>query len=101
MSGSNLRGILAADPELGAANVVAKLLEHGADPAGPGITFDTAVDGHPAWEDLPLGKLDERVNARAAWLHAYGIKPRDPVAVYVSSAADCFLNFMALTRLGA
>ncbi|HEU4425532.1 MAG TPA: class I adenylate-forming enzyme family protein, partial [Pilimelia sp.] len=101
MTAKNIRALLAADPDLGAGNVLVKLLEHGADPQGPGITFDVEVDGHPAYAPLTLGQLHERVAARAAWLHAYGIKPRDPVAVYATSAADCFLNFMALNWLGA
>lgn len=91
---SNLRALLAADPELGAGNVVTRLLELGADPDGPGLAFDTEPP-------LSLGQLDERVRGRAAWLHERGVKPRDPVAVYVSSSADCFLSFMALNRLGA
>jgi 3-aminoavenalumate diazotase len=99
--GTNLRAALAADPELGAGNVLLKLAEHGADPAGPGITFDVPVDGRPAWTALPLGELTERVAARAAWLDGHGIAPRDPVAVYATSAADVLLNFAALTWLGA
>jgi acyl-coenzyme A synthetase/AMP-(fatty) acid ligase len=101
MTGPNLRATLAADPGLGAGNVLAKLAEHGADPDGPGITFDTEVAGHPAWTPLSLGKLERRVAARAAWLHAREVRPRDPVVVYVDSAADCLLSFLALTRLGA
>src|SRR5580704_13997098 len=101
MSTGELRTRFAADRELGAGNVLRKLREHGADPAGPGITFDVPVDGHSAWVPLTLGDLEERVAARAAWLHAHGIRPRDPVAVYVTSAADCLLSFLALTWLGA
>jgi acyl-coenzyme A synthetase/AMP-(fatty) acid ligase len=101
VTAKNLRAALAADPELGAGNVLLKLREYGAAPDGPGITFDTAVDGRPPWTPLTLGVLDERVAARAAWLHERGVQPRDPVAVYVTSAADCFLNFFALARLGA
>jgi acyl-coenzyme A synthetase/AMP-(fatty) acid ligase len=97
----NIRATLAADPDVGAGNVLPKLLEHGADPAGPGITFDVEVDGRPAWHPFTLGELDERVAARAAWLHGHGIGPRDPVALYVSSSADTFLTFLALSRLGA
>jgi acyl-coenzyme A synthetase/AMP-(fatty) acid ligase len=97
----NIRAALVADPELGAGNVLPKLREHGADPDGPGITFDTPVDGRPAYEPLTLGALEERAAARAAWLYAYGVRPRDPVAVYVTSAADVFLNFFALARIGA
>lgn len=100
-SQAQLRARLAADPELGAGNVLVKLREHGADPDGPGITFDVPVDGRPAWTALNLGELTERVAARAAWLHERGIGPRDPVAVYAASAADVLLNFAALTWLGA
>jgi acyl-coenzyme A synthetase/AMP-(fatty) acid ligase len=96
-----VRAALRADPEVGAGNVLQKLIEHGAGLDGPGITFDVDVDGHPAWEPLTLGGLRDRVAARAAWLHEHGVGPRDPVAVYVSSSADCLLNFMALTWLGA
>jgi len=101
VTAKNIRAALAADPDLGAGNVLPKLLEHGADPDGPGMTFDVAVDGLPAWEPLTLGTLYDRVAARAAWLHRYGIRPRDPVAVYATTAADCFLTFMALNCLGA
>jgi acyl-coenzyme A synthetase/AMP-(fatty) acid ligase len=97
----SFRVALADDPELGAGNVLVKLAEHGAAPDGPGISFDVAVDGHPAWRPLTLGALRERVAARAAWLHAAGIRARDPVAIYVTSSADCLLNFMAMTWLGA
>ncbi|WUH92903.1 acyl--CoA ligase [Streptomyces sp. NBC_00433] len=101
MTGSNIRARLAADPELGAGNVLPKLFEHGADPEGPGAAFDTPVDGLPAWQQLSLGQLRERVAARAAWWHEHGIGPRDPVAIHVSDAADCLLNFLALAWLGA
>ncbi len=101
MTVKNFRAGLAADPQLGAGNVVATVLAHGASPDGPGLTFDTEVDGRPAWQPLTLGELDERIDARAAWLHQRGIKPRDPVAVYVTNAADQILQFFALTRLGA
>lgn len=101
MTGTNIRARLAADPGLGAGNVLHKLFEHGADPDGPGVAFDVPVDGHPAGQALTLGLLHERVAARAAWWHAQGVGPRDPVAVHVSSSADCLLNFLALTWLGA
>ncbi|MFI0944272.1 class I adenylate-forming enzyme family protein [Streptomyces sp. NPDC021020] len=101
MTGSDIRARLAADPDLGAGNVLPKLFEHGADPGGPGAAFDQPVDGHPAGSELTLGGLRERVAARAAWWHERGIGPRDPVAVYVSGSADTLLTFLALTWLGA
>jgi acyl-coenzyme A synthetase/AMP-(fatty) acid ligase len=97
----NIRVALADDPDLGAGNVLMKLREHGAAADRPGITFDVGVDGHPAWAPLSFGELCDRVAARAAWLHQQGIKPRDPVAVYATSAADCLLTFMALNWVGA
>ena len=101
MSSNSLRGILAADQDLGAGNVVMRLLEHGADPDGPGLTFDVAVDAHPAWTPLTLGQLDERIRARASWLHAHGVGWRDPVAVFGTTSADVILTFMACNRIGA
>ncbi|MBV1856088.1 class I adenylate-forming enzyme family protein [Catellatospora tritici] len=101
MSSTNLRAILAADTDLGAGNVITRLLAHGADPNGPGLTFDVDVDGHPAWQPLTLGQLDERVAARAAWLHQHGIGWRDVIAVYASTSADVLLTFLACNRIGA
>ena len=101
MSATNLRAVLAADPELGAGNVLLRLAEHGADMDLPRVTFDTGVDGIPAWTPLSLRTLTERVAARAEWFARHGIGRRDPVAVYVTSAADVVLNFLALTWLGA
>ncbi|MEZ0114305.1 acyl-coenzyme A synthetase/AMP-(fatty) acid ligase [Catenulispora sp. EB89] len=101
MTAPGIRAALAADPGLGAGNVLHKLIEHGAPLDGPGMTFDTAVDDHPAGHALTLGELRDAVAARAAWLSAQGVGPRDPVAVYVTTAADCFLHFMALNWLGA
>ncbi|QLQ36177.1 class I adenylate-forming enzyme family protein [Micromonospora robiginosa] len=101
MRTKGLRGALAADTELGAGNVLARVLAHGADPDGPGLTFDTEVDGRPAETPLTLGELDRMVAARAAWLHERGVRRRDPVAVWAGAAADMVLSFLALTRLGA
>jgi acyl-coenzyme A synthetase/AMP-(fatty) acid ligase len=96
-----IRAQLAADPSVGAGNVLRTLLEKGVDPATPTLTFDTVVDGHPAWQVLGLGELDARVRARAAALHALGVRPHDPVVVSATDAADVVLCFLALTRLGA
>ena len=101
MSAKNLRAVLAADQELGAGNVLLRLAEHGADMDMPRVTFDTEVDGIAAWTPLSLRTLTERVAARAEWFGRHGIGRRDPVAVYVTSAADVILNFLALTWLGA
>jgi acyl-coenzyme A synthetase/AMP-(fatty) acid ligase len=97
----NIRAALAADPALGAGNVLPKLIEHGTDPQRPTLTFDVAVDGIPAWTALSLRTLTERVAARAQWFQHRGVRPRDPVALYPTSSADVLLNAYALMRLGA
>ncbi|MGH3266431.1 MAG: AMP-binding protein, partial [Trebonia sp.] len=101
MSAGNLRALLTADQELGAGNVLLRLAEHGADMDMARVTFDTEVDAIAAWTPLSLRTLTERVAARAEWYRRHGIGRRDPVAVYVTSAADVFLNFFALSWLGA
>ncbi len=97
----SLRAQLAADPSVGTGNVLATVIALGADLDGPGLTFDTAVDHFPAEHPLTLGELDERVQARTAWLQAHGIGRRDVVAIWATEAADIVLSFLALTRVGA
>jgi acyl-coenzyme A synthetase/AMP-(fatty) acid ligase len=101
VSAGNLRAILAADTELGAGNVLVRLAEHGADMDAPRVTFDAGFDDIAAWTPLSLRTLTERVAARAEWFARHGVGRRDPVAVYVTSAPDVLLNFLALTWLGA
>lgn len=101
MNPKNERVELAADQRLGVGNVVTTLLERGTGLDAPTLTFDTDVDGHPAWQALSLAELGDRVAARAAALHTLGIRPRDPVAVFVTTGADQVLSYLALVRLGA
>lgn len=101
MNPKNERAELAADQALGIGNLLTALVARGDGLDEPTLTFDTEVDGHPAWQPLSLAQLGERVAARAAALHGLGIKPRDPVAVFVSCAADQVLSYLALARLGA
>lgn len=97
----SLRAQLAADPAIGAGNVLATVIAQGADLSGPGLTFDTAVDQFPAEHPLTLGELDDRVQARTAWLRDQGIGRRDVIAIWATDAADIVLSFLALTRVGA
>ncbi|QMU75758.1 acyl--CoA ligase [Streptacidiphilus sp. PB12-B1b] len=101
MNTRNDRAELAADQTLGVGNILTALIERGHGLDLPTLTFDTDVDGHPAWQAFTLAGLGERVAARAAALHALGVKPRDPVAVFTTDAADQVLNYLALARLGA
>jgi acyl-CoA synthetase (AMP-forming)/AMP-acid ligase II len=97
----NIRALLAADPDVGAGNVLTTRISLGLGLDTPRIGFDTEVDGRAAQELFTVRELDRAVRARAAALSALGVKPRDPVAVYPASAADHVLCFLALSRLGA
>ena len=101
MTTSKIRARMASDPAVGAGNVLGALIEHGAPLDSPTLTFDTPVDGHPAWEALPLGALHRSVEARAAWLHSRGVGPRDVVAIYATTGPDIVLTHLALARIGA
>lgn len=98
---NQVRAELAADPNLGTGNVLPTLVAKGEGLDDPTLTFDTDVDGHPAWQPMTLRQLSTHVAARAAFLHAAGVRSRDPVAVYVTDAADQVLHFLALFRIGA
>jgi acyl-CoA synthetase (AMP-forming)/AMP-acid ligase II len=101
MNLTNIRALLAADPDVGAGNVLTTRVRLGVGVDEPRVTFDTEVDGRAAWEPFTVRELDRAVRARAAALHGLGVRPRDPVAVYVTTAADNILSFLALARLGA
>ena len=101
MSVKNIRARLAADPQVGAGNVLSSRMRYGVGVDVPLVSFDTEVDGQPAHEPFTIAALDRAVCARAAALYGLGLRPRDPVAVYVSNASDAVLSFFALTRLGA
>ena len=101
MSIRSIRALLSGDPTVGAGNVLTSRIALGLGLDDPLLTFDTAVDGHPAWQPFTLNELDLAVRARAAALHALGVSPRDPVVVYTSDVSDTVLAFLALARLGA
>lgn len=97
----NRRMQLAADENLGVGNALDTVIALGERLDEPTLTFDTDVDGHPAWQPLTLRELGDAVARRAAALSARGITAREPVLVYVGSAADQVLSYLALTRIGA
>lgn len=101
MTPRNLRAILAADPSVGAGNVLTTRAEQDLDPDRPALTFDTPVDGLPAGRPLTVRALDRAARARAAALHRLGVRRGEAVAVQATRAADTILAYFALTRLGA
>jgi acyl-coenzyme A synthetase/AMP-(fatty) acid ligase len=101
MTVRSVRAVLATDARIGAGNVVTVRLARGLRVDDPVVTFDSGIDGFPAWQPLTIRQLDQLSAARAAALHDAGVRTRDPVAVCAPAAADSALTFLALTRLGA
>ncbi len=101
MPAKSIRAQLAADPDVGAGNVLTTLAELDAGLDEPLLTFDTDVDDTPAWQPLTLRQVHRLVAARTAALHEAGVARRDPVAVCAPTAADTALTFLALARIGA
>ena len=58
--GTDTVRLLEADPELGAGNVLSRLVAHGAPLDGPGMAFDVEVDGIPAGDQQARSRREVR-----------------------------------------
>jgi acyl-CoA synthetase (AMP-forming)/AMP-acid ligase II len=101
MPAKSIRARLAADPDVGAGNVLTRLAELDLGLDEPSFTFDTDIGELPAWQPLTPRQIHRLVAARTAALHELGVTRRDPIAVCASTAADTALTFLALARIGA
>ncbi|WAL74929.1 class I adenylate-forming enzyme family protein [Kitasatospora sp. YST-16] len=90
------------DPDLGAGNFLDRAIEANPNCAVP-YAFSHRLDhrgqvvlvGHSL---LDLAALRDRY---AAWYHAMGVRPGEPVGVVVAEGLEPLLHFFALTALGA
>ncbi|WP_086784003.1 class I adenylate-forming enzyme family protein [Streptomyces caniscabiei] len=97
------RARICSDTELGAGNVLRRLAAYERPLDEPVLHTDgtwRAPDGSRP-DVLTLGQLYEVVEAYAGWYAAHGVRPRDPVAIHSSCAAEFAVNFLALTSIGA
>lgn len=97
------RVLLAADRGVGAGNFLHRLVTYERDLDRPLVWLDgewTDAEGG-VHGSLGLRDLKRVADACAARFHALGVKPRDPVGVYVTSAMDVLACHLALTGLGA
>ncbi|MFC5665377.1 class I adenylate-forming enzyme family protein [Kitasatospora misakiensis] len=93
---------LMAEPELGAGNFLDHAIAvnpHRAVPFAYSHHLDhrgaVVLRGHSL---LDLAALRDRY---AAWYHANGVRPGEPVAVVIAEGLEPLLHFFALTALGA
>jgi acyl-coenzyme A synthetase/AMP-(fatty) acid ligase len=103
MISASQRAAMADDSELGAGNILHRLIGHGHSPDLELLWCDDQ------WHDpagarpgvLTLGRLLDVVQTYAGYFHSVGVRPRDVVAVHTASATDNIIAFLALTSLGA
>ncbi|MEU6084091.1 class I adenylate-forming enzyme family protein [Streptomyces sp. NPDC047108] len=90
------------DPALGAGNFLQKALE--ANPhADVPYAFSHSTDhrGEVVLRGHSLRDLAGLRDRYARWYWANGVKPGDPIGVYVAEGLEPLLHFLALTALGA
>lgn len=97
------RARINADTELGAGNVLHRIVSYGRPLDEQVLWTDRtwrAPDGsHP--EVLTLGELYRTVQTYAGFYHSRGIRPRDVVGVLTASSTEFAINFLSLSSLGA
>lgn len=92
---------LLADRRLGVGNFLDRVRTVSSAPDEPFLFAQRAPHGDVALERLSLRRLTEIRDECAAWYHAAGVRKGEPVGVCVSDDVEPFLQFLALSSLGA
>ncbi|MER7078687.1 Acyl-CoA synthetase (AMP-forming)/AMP-acid ligase II [Saccharopolyspora kobensis] len=98
----SVRQELMADPTLGAGSFLQRAIEVNPNRAVQfAYTHRTNHRGEVEVRGYSLLDLQAIRDRYASWYWANGVRPGDPVAVYVSEGLEPLLHFLALTALGA
>ncbi|MEV8017784.1 class I adenylate-forming enzyme family protein [Streptomyces sp. NPDC086554] len=91
-----------ADPELGAGNFLEYALKHNPELDAP-LVYDHRLDerGHVTLRGYSLRELADIRDQYARWYWTNGVRPGEPVALYIAEGLQPILHFLALTALGA
>ncbi|MFD7640857.1 class I adenylate-forming enzyme family protein [Kitasatospora sp. NPDC059795] len=91
-----------SDPTLGAGNFLDRAVEANPHRAVP-FAFSHRLDhrGQVALRGHSLLDLVALRDRYAAWYHANGVRPGEPVGVVIAEGLEPLLHFFALTALGA
>ncbi|MEU8715396.1 class I adenylate-forming enzyme family protein [Streptomyces sp. NPDC048663] len=91
-----------ADPTLGAGNFLQKALEANPHRTVPyAYTHSTDHRGQVVLRGHSLTDLAALRDRYARWYWANGVRPGEPVAVFVAEGLEPLLHYLALTALGA
>ena len=94
---------LAADPNLGAGNFLHYAVLANSQRDLPLLWLERpyrAASGE-VFSTLSLTELKSLVDRMAGFYHRVGVRPRDPIGVFVEEGVESFVHLMALTALGA
>ena len=90
---------LLADPTLGAGNFLQRALAVNPAPNEPFLVAQhPSPGGNSAYSINDLVDLTRR---GASWYHRAGVRPADPVGIYLDEGIGSFLQYLMLTSLGA
>ncbi|MEU6162853.1 class I adenylate-forming enzyme family protein [Streptomyces tanashiensis] len=98
-----VRRRLAADPALGAGNVLQAAMNASPDPQAPLLTLEQPVrDARGRLSrEFSLAGVDEVVTAWARHYWDRGVRRRDRVAIWIDDSFENHIQYFALTTLGA
>nr|BFD88179.1 hypothetical protein StreXyl84_75800 [Streptomyces sp. Xyl84] len=90
------------DPDLGAGNFLEHALRHNPNLDAP-LVYDHRLDarGHVVLRGYSLRELAAIRDQYARWYWTNGVRPGEPVALYIAEGLQPILHFLALTSLGA
>lgn len=93
---------LLADEALGAGNFVYKLAEAGLGNKTLLVLDDEAqIGSNKIPSILNVAKILMYADSLATWYESIGVEPKDPVGLWFDDNILYFLNYIALTRIGA
>ena len=101
--GEEGRRTLERDEALGAGNFLDFAISVSPAPDAPILWLERTCrmfsgDVH---ESFSLSSLKAAASAYAAWYSSEGVRPKDPVGVYLDDGVEYLLHYIALTSLGA
>ncbi|MEU4117491.1 class I adenylate-forming enzyme family protein [Kitasatospora sp. NPDC028055] len=90
------------EPDLGAGNFLQYALKYNPNTDVP-LVYSHRTDerGQVALRGYSLRELEAIRDQYARWYWANGVRPGDPVALYIAEGLQPILHFLALTALGA
>jgi long-chain acyl-CoA synthetase len=94
---------LAADPTLGVGNFLQRAVAVHPRRDEPMLWLETPLRTFwgESYETLSLAQFHSVAERYAAFYHGAGVRPKDPIGVYIDEGAENYVHLVALTSLGA